>query len=445
MIRRLVWILGHAPAADSVDREGVFLLGEGGRDAGVAGDGDRLRVVSAGEIAAPTAEGPAWIPGGGKRHYITVVIGRLVRILGHAPVADDVDRQRVLFWGEGSRDDPAPVHRRGCWVIGAGEIAAPAGEGPARVGRGGQRDHLTTAVIGFGRIGDHRATADDIDGQRVPGLVLRYNRRRGVEEVVDVAGVRWRIAAGVGCIRAHRRDRQGVSERDGGRVDRPIIGVRLGPFVPLPSHAHIERGNIYIGDDTVDLDSRLQWTRGTWLKNCCENPRVHTVTVELKAQEIVAVLFDEHSLHLILPAHPRLELDLDLKVSIVSRLHNPGREVAGGPYVVARVSRDRDRQPGIFSVGPRHGLRGIGQRVDKRPQTRIQAARVEVVGHDRCCRRRSPGGRGRDNRIVHQSIHQRGEAVRVKTIAGDTGPPIWIAGPSREPIRTVPAVRHRSQ
>ncbi len=113
MIGCLVGVLGDRAAADGADCQRVLVLGEGGRDGGVAGDGKSRSDFGTRQSAAPASEGPARVSGGSQRDHITVVIGRLVGILVHRAAADLIDRQGVLVNGSDGYIAKAGIHMMG--------------------------------------------------------------------------------------------------------------------------------------------------------------------------------------------------------------------------------------------------------------------------------------------------------------------------------------------
>ena len=92
------------PPVRRSDRQGVFILGEVGRHAGVGihshGAGGSPRTAT----AAPAGEGPTWIDSShGQFDFRPVGVGRLIRCFCHPAVIRD-HRQGVGVLGEGRTD-----------------------------------------------------------------------------------------------------------------------------------------------------------------------------------------------------------------------------------------------------------------------------------------------------------------------------------------------------
>ncbi len=183
-------VAGDAAAAHNRGRQGVYVLGEGGRDGLVAIDGDIGWAEAAGEIAAPGGEAPAGEGHGRELDHVAVVIGAGV-VAGDAAAAHDSGRQGVGVLGEGSRDRLVAIDGDIGWVEAAGEIAAPGGEAPAGGGHGRELDHVAV-VIGAGIVAGDGAAAHD-GGRQGVGVLGEGGRDRLVAIDGDIG---WVEAAG---------------------------------------------------------------------------------------------------------------------------------------------------------------------------------------------------------------------------------------------------------
>ena len=250
----LIRIPGHRAAAHEVDGQRILILGEGGGDDLVGVDGDGLWVGAAGQVAAPAGEAPAGGGRSGERHDRATAIGGLIRIPGHRAAAHEVDGQRILILGEGGGDDLVGVDGDGLWVGAAGQVAAPAGEGPAGGRRSGERHDRATAIGGLIRIPGHRAAAHEVDGQRI--LILGEG---GGDDLVGVDGDGLRVGA-AGQVAAPAGEGPAGGGRSGERHDR---ATAIGGLIRIPGHraaAHeVDGQRILIlgeggGDDLVGVD-----------------------------------------------------------------------------------------------------------------------------------------------------------------------------------------------